>query len=145
MQFGDQIGDFVQVVANTREGRDQLYGEYHDWFGERWWMLPNPTYGSWEPALFNNDWAPAEGSPAPGQARGAGLRAMSGRAALQLGERERLIFALDAPGREQALAWVDRLGDAVSSTRSAWNCWPRATTSPCWTNWRAATSGSSST
>ena len=46
MQFGDQIGDFVQVVANTREGRDQLYGEYHDWFGERWWMLPNPTYGS---------------------------------------------------------------------------------------------------
>ena len=57
MQFGDQIGDFVQVVANTREGRDQLYGEYHDWFGERWWMLPNPTYGSWEPALFNNDWA----------------------------------------------------------------------------------------
>ncbi|MEO8367021.1 MAG: 5'-nucleotidase, lipoprotein e(P4) family [Pseudoxanthomonas sp.] len=57
MQFGDQIGDFVQVVSNTREGRDQLYDEYHDWFGERWWMLPNPTYGSWEPALFNNDWA----------------------------------------------------------------------------------------
>ncbi|MGH8060914.1 MAG: orotidine-5'-phosphate decarboxylase [Pseudoxanthomonas sp.] len=38
---------------------------------------------------------------------------MSGRAALQLGERERLIFALDAPGREQALARVDQLGDAV--------------------------------
>ena len=38
---------------------------------------------------------------------------MSGRAALQLGERERLIFALDAPGREQALAQVDQLGDAV--------------------------------
>ncbi len=56
MQFGDQIGDFVQVLANTREGRDQLYDEYNDWFGERWWMLPNPTYGSWEPALFNNDW-----------------------------------------------------------------------------------------
>ena len=32
---------------------------------------------------------------------------MSGRAALQLGERERLIFALDAPGRDQVLAWVD--------------------------------------
>ena len=57
MQFGDQIGDFVQVVSNTREGRDQLYDEYNDWFGQRWWMLPNPTYGSWEPALFNNDWA----------------------------------------------------------------------------------------
>ena len=57
MQFGDQIGDFVEVVSNTREGRDHLYDEYNDWFGERWWMLPNPTYGSWEPALFNNDWA----------------------------------------------------------------------------------------
>ena len=57
MQFGDQIGDFVQVVSNTREGRDQLYDEYNDWFGQRRWMLPNPTYGSWEPALFNNDWA----------------------------------------------------------------------------------------
>jgi orotidine-5'-phosphate decarboxylase len=38
---------------------------------------------------------------------------MNGRAALQLDERERLIFALDAPGREQALERVDRLGDAV--------------------------------
>lgn len=61
MQFGDQIGDFVQVLANTRDGRGQLYDEYADWFGERWWMLPNPAYGSWEPALFNNDWTlPAE-------------------------------------------------------------------------------------
>ncbi|MFC6187654.1 5'-nucleotidase, lipoprotein e(P4) family [Pseudoxanthomonas mexicana] len=56
MQFGDQIGDFVQVEANTREGRQTLFDEYDDWFGERWWMLPNPTYGSWEPALFNNAW-----------------------------------------------------------------------------------------
>ena len=38
---------------------------------------------------------------------------MSARATLQLGERERLIFALDAPDRDQALAWVDRLGDTV--------------------------------
>ena len=60
MQFGDQLGDFVQVVANTREGRDQLLDEYGDWFGERWWMLPNPTYGSWEPATFNNDWSQPE-------------------------------------------------------------------------------------
>ena len=56
MQFGDQIGDFVQVEANTREGRQALFDEYDDWFGERWWMLPNPTSGSWEPALFNNAW-----------------------------------------------------------------------------------------
>lgn len=56
MQFGDQLGDFVQVLSNTPDARQQLYAQYADWFGERWWMLPNPTYGSWEPALFNNDW-----------------------------------------------------------------------------------------
>ena len=56
MQFGDQLGDFVQIEANTAEARDALYAEYEDWFGERWFMLPNPTYGSWEPALFNNAW-----------------------------------------------------------------------------------------
>jgi len=65
MQFGDQIGDFVQVQANTREGRQALLDEYADWFGERWWMLPNPTYGSWEPALFDNDLARAPAAPGP--------------------------------------------------------------------------------
>ncbi len=56
MQFGDQLGDFVEVAVNTPEGRAGLMEEYGDWFGERWWMLPNPTYGSWEPAAFSNDW-----------------------------------------------------------------------------------------
>ena len=35
------------------------------------------------------------------------------RAPLQLGARERLIVALDEPGGAEALAWVDRLSDAV--------------------------------
>lgn len=55
MQFGDQLGDFVEVTANTPQARSGLLERYHDWFGERWWMLPNPTYGGWEPAQFNND------------------------------------------------------------------------------------------
>ncbi|HEY5614268.1 MAG TPA: HAD family acid phosphatase, partial [Lysobacter sp.] len=69
MQFGDQHGDFVQVVANTPDGRAKLQEEYAHWFGERWWMLPNPTYGSWEPALFNNAWGQ------PREARRASKRA----------------------------------------------------------------------
>ena len=56
MQFGDQLGDFAQILSNTPTDRSRLADEYGDWFGERWWMLPNPTYGSWEPALFNNAW-----------------------------------------------------------------------------------------
>ncbi|NYZ63392.1 acid phosphatase [Luteimonas sp. SJ-16] len=61
MQFGDQLGDFVDIVANTPEARTQLLEEYGDWFGERWWMLANPSYGGWEPAQFGNAWSePAE-------------------------------------------------------------------------------------
>lgn len=61
MLFGDQIGDFVGGFANTPEGRKAAVAAYRDWFGERWFLLPNPTYGSWEPAVFDNDWsAPAD-------------------------------------------------------------------------------------
>ena len=61
MQFGDQIGDFVTVVANNPAGRRRAMAPYMSWIGTRWFVLPNTTYGSWEPALFNNDWtAPLE-------------------------------------------------------------------------------------
>jgi len=56
MQFGDQIGDMVTIVSNTPAGREQAMAPYLGWVGERWFVLPNPTYGSWEPALFNNAW-----------------------------------------------------------------------------------------
>src|SRR5690606_2895159 len=46
------------------------------------------------------------------QARRAGDRAVS-RPPLALTPEERLIFALDVPGREQAVEWIDRLGDSV--------------------------------
>lgn len=38
---------------------------------------------------------------------------MSARGPVALAPRERLIFALDAPSGTDALAWMDRLGDAV--------------------------------
>jgi len=56
MQFGDQLGDFLDVTANTEAGRRTAVADYLPWIGTRWFVLPNPTYGSWEPALFNNDW-----------------------------------------------------------------------------------------
>lgn len=68
MQFGDQLGDFAQVVANTPDARDALQAQYRGWFGQRWWALPNPSYGSWEPALFNNAW------PDPRETRRASKR-----------------------------------------------------------------------
>jgi acid phosphatase len=54
MLFGDQIGDFVGGFANTLPDRAAAIEPYRDWFGERWFLLPNPTYGSWEPAAFGN-------------------------------------------------------------------------------------------
>jgi len=56
MQFGDQLGDFVQVAPNTAERREALLDTHRAWIGERWWVLANPSYGSWEPALFDNDY-----------------------------------------------------------------------------------------
>lgn len=63
MQFGDQLGDFLDIPENTPAGREAAVKPYLDWIGRRWFVLPNPTYGSWEPALFGNDWR------APPQAR----------------------------------------------------------------------------
>jgi len=62
MQFGDQVGDFVQVQANTPEGRAAAVAPYTAWIGERWFVLPNPMYGSWEPALFDNNWRQPQGA-----------------------------------------------------------------------------------
>jgi len=57
MQFGDQLGDFLDIPANTVEARRDAVNPYLAWIGTRWFVLPNPTYGSWEPALFNNDYS----------------------------------------------------------------------------------------
>ena len=48
MQVGDQLGDFAEPKDPGRAEHWSLFDRYHAWFGERWFMLPNPTYGSWE-------------------------------------------------------------------------------------------------
>ncbi|SKA22673.1 5'-nucleotidase, lipoprotein e(P4) family [Novilysobacter spongiicola] len=57
MQFGDQLGDFVRVEPNSPAHRRGLVETHGDWFGERWWILPNPSYGDWQPAVFDNQWS----------------------------------------------------------------------------------------
>jgi acid phosphatase len=53
--FGDQLGDFVGIPADAAnlEGREKLYEAYQGLFGERWFQLPNPMYGSWEGVVGN--------------------------------------------------------------------------------------------
>jgi 5'-nucleotidase (lipoprotein e(P4) family) len=55
MLFGDDLNDFVDVEGLSVEARDAVAESYGAYWGQRWRMLPNPTYGSWERALFDSD------------------------------------------------------------------------------------------
>ena len=55
MQFGDQLGDFVSVTDNGLQARAAQLQDFDAWVGQRWFMLANPSYGSWESALYGND------------------------------------------------------------------------------------------
>lgn len=60
MQFGDQIGDMVAIPDNSLDGRETAVKPYLGWVGERWFVLPNPSYGNWEPAIYDNDRSKSE-------------------------------------------------------------------------------------
>lgn len=55
VQVGDQVGDFIQLAGTTPAERRAGLKPYRDWIGTRWFVLPNPTYGSWESAPFHGD------------------------------------------------------------------------------------------
>jgi 5'-nucleotidase (lipoprotein e(P4) family) len=50
MLVGDDLGDFVDDASGSPEARREASARYQKWWGERWIMLPNPAYGSWERA-----------------------------------------------------------------------------------------------
>ena len=56
---GDDFNDFISARLPRAE-RDRLVERYQDRWGERWIVLPNPTYGSWESALYGEGELTAE-------------------------------------------------------------------------------------
>ncbi|MFC7850744.1 5'-nucleotidase, lipoprotein e(P4) family [Arthrobacter sp. NPDC057388] len=51
MQLGDTLHDFAGDYANTQlDQQRQLVEKDAKHFGDDWFILPNPTYGSWEDA-----------------------------------------------------------------------------------------------
>ncbi len=56
---GDDLGDFLPNVRTTRAEREAMVDRYASWWGTRWFVVPNPMYGSWEGALTSGA-APAE-------------------------------------------------------------------------------------
>lgn len=53
MSIGDDFGDFLPDVKKniTPEQRSALVGKYQDYWGAKWFVLANPTYGSWQTIL----------------------------------------------------------------------------------------------
>ncbi len=48
MLVGDQLGDFIGGLEETTPAsRKALLGQYKGNWGNTWFMIPNPTYGSW--------------------------------------------------------------------------------------------------
>ncbi|MCB9830885.1 MAG: 5'-nucleotidase, lipoprotein e(P4) family [Planctomycetes bacterium] len=75
MLFGDDLGDFVSVTrwnpetkkdeAQDRATRKALIDAYAERLGRSWFVLPNPTYGSWTDALRASLGSTPEGEPRP--------------------------------------------------------------------------------
>ena len=59
---GDDLNDFVSGARASTEAYRRLRERHADRFGRDWFMLPNPTYGTWERAAtgFRSDLAPDE-------------------------------------------------------------------------------------
>ncbi len=60
--FGDDLNDFVSGTRRSLAERDAVVAEYDEYWGSKWFVLPNPEYGGWQGALsgFNYDLSPAE-------------------------------------------------------------------------------------
>jgi len=53
--FGDNLADFIDGADADNATRAERIAPYRDWFGERWFALPNPVYGSWESILARHN------------------------------------------------------------------------------------------
>jgi acid phosphatase len=54
MLAGDSFGDFVQAEHNTLADQRKAAAPYLAWLGQRWFVLPNPTYGNWYSAPYGD-------------------------------------------------------------------------------------------
>lgn len=52
LNVGDDLADFIpDARQQSLAERDQARCRHRDWWGARWFMIPNPMYGSWQRAL----------------------------------------------------------------------------------------------
>jgi 5'-nucleotidase (lipoprotein e(P4) family) len=57
---GDGLGDFIGGTASmSLEEQRHISSEYVDYWGDKWFMLPNPVYGDWEKAILEGGKLPS--------------------------------------------------------------------------------------
>ena len=61
LSIGDNLGDFIDGYKVSVDERDAIVSANMAYWGERWIVLANPTYGSWEQTLYDFDYGRAEG------------------------------------------------------------------------------------
>lgn len=72
LNVGDDLADFIpDMRGKSLAEREQARCRHRDWWGARWFMIPNPIYGSWQRAL-GNDLDAALVQPPPAGCDGAG-------------------------------------------------------------------------
>jgi acid phosphatase len=60
MLFGDDLNDFAAAAGKSRAERDSIVRQHQDDWGIRWFILPNPVYGSWEKATMSDATGPTD-------------------------------------------------------------------------------------
>lgn len=58
--IGDDLNDFAPASGKTLAERNALVESVRSWWGEVWFLLPNPMYGSWERAVVTPGGTPCE-------------------------------------------------------------------------------------
>ena len=58
--IGDDLNDFAPAHDKTLAERTAIVDSVRSWWGETWFVVPNPMYGSWERAAVTSGGSPCE-------------------------------------------------------------------------------------
>lgn len=58
--IGDDLNDFADARERSITERDEIVARTRSWWGTKWFMIPNPMYGSWERAATGGTGTPCE-------------------------------------------------------------------------------------
>jgi 5'-nucleotidase (lipoprotein e(P4) family) len=57
---GDDLNDFANARDKSVADRYKIVADHEAWWGTRWFLVPNPMYGSWERAVTGGSGTPCE-------------------------------------------------------------------------------------